>query len=132
MADSPYIDSWLNLSTTAAFFCPQGGRFGEVQLSMTVIACEQALCLGEKIASVALFNFLKHNWERGYWKPRQANHAAWPTPTTDHWYYSTKILKKAWQETETRYNNKPELRHYLKKHTEGGWVEQVRQSNGWW
>ena len=76
VADSPYIDSCLNLSNTAAFFCPQGGRFGEVQLSMTVIACEQALCLGKKIASVALFNFLKHNWERRHWKPRQANHAA--------------------------------------------------------
>ena len=32
LADSPYIDSCLNLSTTATFFCPQGGRFGEVQL----------------------------------------------------------------------------------------------------
>ena len=32
MADSPYIDSCLNLSTTATFFCPQVGRCGEVQL----------------------------------------------------------------------------------------------------
>ena len=30
------------------------------------------------------------------------------------------MLKKAWEETETRYYNKPELRHYLKKHIEGG------------
>ena len=26
LADSPYIDSYLNLSTTATFFCPQSGR----------------------------------------------------------------------------------------------------------
>ena len=31
-ADSPYIDSCLNLSTMAAFFCPQGGCCGEVQM----------------------------------------------------------------------------------------------------
>ena len=30
--DSQYIDSCLNLSPTATFFCLQGGRFGEVQL----------------------------------------------------------------------------------------------------
>ena len=30
---SPHIDSCLNLSTTATFFCPRGGRFGEVQLA---------------------------------------------------------------------------------------------------
>ena len=29
LVDSPYIDSCLNLSKTATFFCPQGG---EVQL----------------------------------------------------------------------------------------------------
>ena len=29
---SPYIDSCLNLSTTATIFCPQGGRCGEVQI----------------------------------------------------------------------------------------------------
>ena len=32
LADSPYIDSCLNLSTMATFFCPQGGCCGEVQL----------------------------------------------------------------------------------------------------
>jgi len=35
LADSPYIDSRLNLSTTATFFCRfcrQGGRWGEIQL----------------------------------------------------------------------------------------------------
>ena len=32
LADSPYIDCCLNLSTTATFFCPQGGCCGEVQL----------------------------------------------------------------------------------------------------
>ena len=32
LADSPYIDSCLNLSTMASFFCPQVGRCGEVQL----------------------------------------------------------------------------------------------------
>ena len=32
LADSPYIDSCLNLSTMATFFCPQGGRCEEVQL----------------------------------------------------------------------------------------------------
>ena len=31
-ADTPYIDSCLNLSTTATLFCPQGGRCGEVRL----------------------------------------------------------------------------------------------------
>ena len=31
LADSPYIDSCLNLSTTGTFFCPQGGRCEEVQ-----------------------------------------------------------------------------------------------------
>ena len=29
---SPYIDTCLNLSTTATFFCPQGGRWGAAQL----------------------------------------------------------------------------------------------------
>ena len=29
---SPYIDSRLNLSTTATIFCPQGGRCGGVQI----------------------------------------------------------------------------------------------------
>ena len=32
LVDSPYIDSWLNLSKTAIFFFPQGGLCGEVQL----------------------------------------------------------------------------------------------------
>ena len=32
LADSPYIDSCLNLSTTATFFCPQSGHCREVQL----------------------------------------------------------------------------------------------------
>ena len=32
LADSPYIDSCLNLSTKATFICPQGGLCGEVQL----------------------------------------------------------------------------------------------------
>ena len=32
LADSPYIGSCLNLSTTATFFCPQGGHCGEVKL----------------------------------------------------------------------------------------------------
>ena len=32
LVNSPYIDSCLNLSKTATFFCPQGGRCGEVQL----------------------------------------------------------------------------------------------------
>ena len=32
LADSPYIDSYLNFSTTATLFCPHGGRCGEVQL----------------------------------------------------------------------------------------------------
>ena len=32
LVDSPYIDSCLNLSKTASFFCPQEGRCGEVQL----------------------------------------------------------------------------------------------------
>ena len=32
LVDSPYIDSCLNLSKMATFFCPQGGRCGEVQL----------------------------------------------------------------------------------------------------
>ena len=32
LADSPCIDSCLNLSTMATFFCPQGGRCEEVQL----------------------------------------------------------------------------------------------------
>ena len=30
LADSPYIDFWLNLSTMATFFCPQGGSLEEV------------------------------------------------------------------------------------------------------
>ena len=30
LADSPYIDSYLKLITTAIFFCPQDGRFVEV------------------------------------------------------------------------------------------------------
>ena len=40
LADSPYIDSCLNLSTTvhlsimATFSCPQGDRFREIQLYM--------------------------------------------------------------------------------------------------
>ena len=32
LEDMPYIDSCLNLSTTATFFCPQGGRCQEAQL----------------------------------------------------------------------------------------------------
>ena len=32
LADSPYFYSCLNLSTTASFFCPQGGCCWEVQL----------------------------------------------------------------------------------------------------
>ena len=32
LAESPYIDSNLNLSAMATFFCPQGGHCGEVQL----------------------------------------------------------------------------------------------------
>ena len=49
-----------------------------------------------------------------------------PTMQPDQQHHKSLILqhknpkKKAWQETETRYNNKPELRHYLKKHIEGG------------
>ena len=31
---NPYIASCLNLSTTATFFCPQGGRCREVQLCL--------------------------------------------------------------------------------------------------
>lgn len=38
LADSPYIDSYLNLSTTASFFCSQGGRCGEVQLYCYLIS----------------------------------------------------------------------------------------------
>ena len=38
LADSPYIDSCLILSTTATFFCPQGGRCEEVQLYSPFIA----------------------------------------------------------------------------------------------
>ena len=32
LVNSPYIDSCLNLSKMATFFCPQSGRYGEVQL----------------------------------------------------------------------------------------------------
>ena len=32
----PHIDSCLNLFTTAAFFCPQGGLCGEVQLYKSI------------------------------------------------------------------------------------------------
>ena len=32
LADSLYIHFCFNLSTTATFFCPQGGRFEQVQL----------------------------------------------------------------------------------------------------
>ena len=32
LVNSPYTDSCLNLSKTATFFCPQDGRYGEVQL----------------------------------------------------------------------------------------------------
>ena len=32
LARSPHIDSCSNQSTTATFFCPQGSRYGEVQL----------------------------------------------------------------------------------------------------
>ena len=32
LAEGPYIDSCLNLFTTATFFCQQGGSWGEVQL----------------------------------------------------------------------------------------------------
>ena len=32
VADGLYIDSCLNLFTTATFFCQQGGSWGEVQL----------------------------------------------------------------------------------------------------
>ena len=32
LVDSTWIDSCLNLPKTATFFCPQGGRCGEVQL----------------------------------------------------------------------------------------------------
>ena len=32
LADSPYIDSCFNLSTTVTLSCPQGGCCGEVQL----------------------------------------------------------------------------------------------------
>ena len=32
LVDSPYTESCLNLSTTFTFFCPQGGRFEEVEL----------------------------------------------------------------------------------------------------
>ena len=31
LANSPYIHFCFNLSTTATFFCPQGGRYREVQ-----------------------------------------------------------------------------------------------------
>ena len=30
-SSKPYIDSCLNFLTTPTSFCPQGGRFGEVQ-----------------------------------------------------------------------------------------------------
>ena len=33
LADSPYIDSYLNLSTMATFFCPQVDRCAELQKS---------------------------------------------------------------------------------------------------
>ena len=36
-ADSPYIDSCLNLSTTATFFCRQSVRCGEFQLYRELI-----------------------------------------------------------------------------------------------
>ena len=34
LADSPYIDSCFNLSTMDTFFCPQGSRCREIQLSV--------------------------------------------------------------------------------------------------
>ena len=37
-ADSPYIDSCLIFSTTLTFFCPQGGRYGEVELFSKYVA----------------------------------------------------------------------------------------------
>ena len=38
LADSPYNDSCLNFSTTATFFYPQGGRYGEVELFSKYVA----------------------------------------------------------------------------------------------
>ena len=38
LADSPYIDSCLNFSTTATFFYPQGGCYGEVELFSKYVA----------------------------------------------------------------------------------------------
>ena len=32
LAEGPYIDSYLNLFTSATFFCQQGGSWGEVKL----------------------------------------------------------------------------------------------------
>ena len=37
-ADSPYTDYCLIFSTTATFFCPQGGRYGEVELFSKYVA----------------------------------------------------------------------------------------------
>ena len=38
-AGYPYIDSCLNITTMATFFCPQGGRCREVQLYYSWINC---------------------------------------------------------------------------------------------
>ena len=46
LADSPYIDSCLNLSITATFLCPHGGRCGELQLGrIWVVQGRSRLCL---------------------------------------------------------------------------------------
>ena len=55
---------------------------------MTVIACEQALCLGEKIASVALFNFLTDTTG----SEGTGSHAK-PTMQPDQQHHKTLILQ---------------------------------------
>ena len=38
LADSPHIDSYLNLSTMATFFCPQGGRWRGINCTRTKVS----------------------------------------------------------------------------------------------
>ena len=51
LADSPYSDSRLNVCTKATFFCPQGGRCGQVQIILRIQNLLYVLrlkgCLGE-------------------------------------------------------------------------------------
>ena len=51
LADSPYTDSRLNVCTKATFFCPQGGRCGQVQIILRIQNLLYVLrlkgCLGE-------------------------------------------------------------------------------------